>query len=47
MNETIRNALETGNTVMGGVTGGKPRQEHLVPLMLSINCVASGLGWTG
>lgn len=26
---------------------GKPRQEHLVPLLLSINCVASGLGWTG
>lgn len=23
------------------------RQEHLVPLLLSINCVSSGLGWTG
>jgi phosphoenolpyruvate carboxylase len=23
------------------------RKEHLVPLLLSINCVAAGLGWTG
>lgn len=22
------------------------RQEHLVPLLLSINCVSSDLGWT-
>ncbi len=26
---------------------GPLRQEDLVPLLLSINCVASGLGWTG
>ncbi len=25
----------------------EPRDEHLVPLLLSINCVAAGLGWTG
>jgi phosphoenolpyruvate carboxylase len=25
----------------------KARQEHLVSLLLSINCVAAGLGWTG
>ena len=24
-----------------------PRDEHLAPLLLSINCVAAGLGWTG
>jgi phosphoenolpyruvate carboxylase len=24
-----------------------PRDEHLVPLLVSINCVAAGLGWTG
>jgi phosphoenolpyruvate carboxylase len=26
---------------------GQLRQDDLVPLLLSINCVASGLGWTG
>ncbi len=25
---------------------GKARQEDLVPLLVSINCVAAGLGWT-
>ncbi|MGH6932652.1 MAG: phosphoenolpyruvate carboxylase, partial [Dongiaceae bacterium] len=27
--------------------GGKAAEKDLVPLLLSINCVASGLGWTG
>ncbi len=27
--------------------GGRTRQDDFVPLLLSINCVASGLGWTG
>jgi hypothetical protein len=26
---------------------GQPGEEHLAPLLLSINCVAAGLGWTG
>jgi phosphoenolpyruvate carboxylase len=26
---------------------GQLRQDDLVPLLLSINCAASGLGWTG
>lgn len=25
----------------------RSRDEHLVPLLLSINCIAAGLGWTG
>ena len=25
----------------------RPDTENLVPLLLSINCVAAGLGWTG
>jgi phosphoenolpyruvate carboxylase len=25
----------------------KPEEEHLIPLLLSMNCVAAGLGWTG
>ena len=26
---------------------GADKQKELVPLLLSINCIASGLGWTG
>jgi phosphoenolpyruvate carboxylase len=28
-------------------TAPEPGKKDLVPLLLSINCIASGLGWTG
>jgi phosphoenolpyruvate carboxylase len=31
----------------GAATGSKSRQDDLVPLLLSMNCIAAGLGWTG
>ena len=31
----------------GAKKGGRARKDDFVPLLLSINCVASGLGWTG
>ncbi|MHC4073078.1 MAG: hypothetical protein ACYTGS_13760 [Planctomycetota bacterium] len=42
-----RQQVKLVESFRGAKKGGRARQDDFVPLLLSINCVASGLGWTG
>jgi phosphoenolpyruvate carboxylase len=44
---TARAQIELLRRIRARRGGEKPPLQPLVPLLLSINCVASGLGWTG
>ena len=44
---TLPGETDLATRFPGAKKGGRARQQDFVPLLLSINCVASGLGWTG
>ena len=47
LNQAGRQQVELIERFRRSKKAGKPRQEDLVPLLLSFNCIAAGLGWTG
>ncbi|HEX9051982.1 MAG TPA: phosphoenolpyruvate carboxylase [Anaeromyxobacter sp.] len=47
LNRVGRAQIELLRRFRDGNERQEVRDEHLVPLLLSINCVAAGLGWTG
>jgi phosphoenolpyruvate carboxylase len=47
LNRVGRAQIELIRRFRGGSRTDELRHEHLTPLLLSINCVAAGLGWTG
>ena len=47
INQIGREQVALIKAFRGSKKSGSERQKDLIPLLLSINCIASGLGWTG